>query len=125
MDMKSLDAAFDRATGAVSHALARPLAFAAALGSILVWAACGPVFGWSDNWQMLVNTGTTVVTFLMAFLLLSASSSNEAAVQLKLSELIRVNDAARNELICVEAKTGAEIADEIAALRDAAAPKAL
>jgi low affinity Fe/Cu permease len=65
----------------------------------LLWAVSGPIFGWSDTWQLVINTGTTIVTFLMVFVIQNTQSRDTQAMQLKLDELIRVNQIARNSLI--------------------------
>src|SRR5262245_1965301 len=77
-------------------------AFLAATLIILVWAVTGPLFGFSDTWQLVINTGTTIVTFLMVFLIQNTQNRDTVALQLKLDELIRAIDAASNELIDIE-----------------------
>jgi low affinity Fe/Cu permease len=72
-------------------------------------AITGPLFGWSDTWQLVINTGTTIVTFLMVFLIQSTQSRDTRALHLKLDELIRVNKAARNSLLNLEDMSEAEI----------------
>ena len=67
-----------------------------------MWAVSGPAFGWSDTWQLVINTGTTIVTFLMVFVIQNTQSRDTQAMQLKLDELIRVNEMARNSLINLE-----------------------
>lgn len=100
----NMEQAFDRFSAAVSAALGRPWAFIAAMGSIAVWAAAGPYFNYSNLWQLVINTGTTVVSFLMLFLLQSSTTRQNAAMAAKLDELIRAIPEARDELIAIEEK---------------------
>ena len=93
---------FERIAGAVSAAAGRPWAFVAALLVIILWAVSGPLFGWSDTWQLVINTGTTIVTFLMVFLIQNAQNRDASAIQAKLDELIRAVGHARNEFIGIE-----------------------
>jgi low affinity Fe/Cu permease len=74
-----------------------------------VWGVTGPLFGWSDTWQLVINTGTTIVTFLMVFVIQNAQNRDTQAVQVKLDELIRVNMAARNSLMGLEEKSEGEV----------------
>jgi low affinity Fe/Cu permease len=76
--------------------------FVLAIAVVVLWAVSGPVFGWSDTWQLVINTGTTIVTFLMVFVIQNTQSRDTQAMQLKLDELIRVNEMARNSLINLE-----------------------
>ena len=85
-------------------------AFAVALGIVLVWAVVGPVFGYSDTWQLVINTGTTVVTFLMVFLIQRSQNKDALAIHLKLNELVAAMAGASNRLIEVEALTERELA---------------
>ena len=87
----------------------RPLAFVLALGCVVVWAVSGPVFGFSETWQLVINTGTTIVTFLMVFLLQNSQNRDSSAIQCKLDELIRAVKAARSQFIGIEHMTDAEI----------------
>jgi low affinity Fe/Cu permease len=87
----------------------QPLAFALAFACILLWVLSGPIFGWSDTWQLVVNTATTIVTFLMVFLIQNSQNRDAAALQAKLDELIRAVDSARNEFIGIEHLTDTEI----------------
>jgi low affinity Fe/Cu permease len=80
----------------------RPSAFAAALGIVVVWLATGPLFRYSDTWQLVINTGTTIVTFLMVFLIQHAQNKDTRAIELKLNELVAAVEGASNRLIDVE-----------------------
>jgi low affinity Fe/Cu permease len=79
-----------------------PVAFVVATASCIVWAVCGPVFNYSDTWQLVINTATTVLTFLAVFLIQHTQNKEGRALQLKLDELIRTTEAARNRLIDLE-----------------------
>lgn len=76
--------------------------FLSAFGVVLLWALTGPVFGFSDTWQLVINTGTTIVTFLMVFLIQNTQNRDSKAVQLKLDELIRATKGARNQYVVLE-----------------------
>lgn len=106
---------FTRWSSAISAAMGRPVAFAIALGTIIVWGVSGPVFGWSDTWQLIINTGTTIVTFLMVFLIQNSQNRDASAMQAKLDELLRALDKAREGFVGIEHLTD----EEISALRDA------
>ena len=93
-----------------SIALGSAWAFAWAVLVILVWVLTGPVFHFSDTWQLIINTGTTIVTFLMVFLIQNSQNRDSAAIQVKLDELIRVG-AARNSLVGIEHLTDDELED--------------
>jgi low affinity Fe/Cu permease len=93
---------FGQVATRVSDAMGSPWAFTLALVIILVWVVTGPVFGFSDTWQLVINTGTTIVTFLMVFLIQNTQNRDAKATQLKLDELIRAIGDARNEFIGAE-----------------------
>ena len=87
----------------------RTSAFVTAFGVILIWIFCGPLFDYSDTWQLVINTSTTIVTFLMVFLLQRAHNRDSLAMQIKLNELIAAQKGASNKLINIEHLTEAEI----------------
>ena len=93
-----------------SREVGRPWVFALAAATVLVWAITGPLFHFSDTWQLVINTGTTIVTFLMVFLIQNSQNRDSAAIQVKLDELIRVG-AARNSLVGIEHLTDDELED--------------
>jgi low affinity Fe/Cu permease len=93
---------FTRLTKATARATGRPLTFVAAAAVIVAWAVTGPLFDFSDTWQLVINTGTTIVTFLMVFLIQSTQNRDGEAVQVKLDEIIRAIGTAQNELLDLE-----------------------
>jgi low affinity Fe/Cu permease len=93
---------FEHFSARTAFLAGQPGAFIVALLIIVVWGVTGPVFGWSDTWQLVINTGTTIVTFLMVFLIQNAQNRDGAAIQCKLDELIRAGGRARNQFIGIE-----------------------
>jgi low affinity Fe/Cu permease len=86
----------------VAHWAGSSWAFSAAVSTIVIWAALGPQFGYSDTWQLVINTGTTIITFLMVFLIQRSQNKDALAIQLKLNELVAALQGASNRLISVE-----------------------
>jgi low affinity Fe/Cu permease len=114
---------FSNFSHAAAHAAGTPAAFLIAALTILVWAITGPLFHYSDTWQLVINTGTTIVTFLMVFLIQNTQNRDTLALQLKLAELIIAMKGAKNSLATVEDLTEEELEDlhkELCARADAA-----
>lgn len=93
---------FERFAAKVTKITGKPIAFIVAFLIILVWAISGPVFNYSDTWQLVINTGTTIITFLMVFVIQQSQNKDTIALQLKLNELIATSEKASNRLIDVE-----------------------
>ncbi len=100
----------------IAGAAGQPFTFVAALALILLWGVSGPVFGFSDTWQLVINTATTIVTFLMVFLIQNSQNRDAAAMQAKLDELLRAQKDARVQFIGIEHLTDQQIEDLRAAL---------
>jgi len=100
---------FHRIAVKVSAIVGRPRSFLIALLAILVWAAAGPVYGFSDTWQLIINTATTIVTFLMVFLIQNTQNRDAKAMHLKLDELIKAVRGARNSLVDLEELTDEQL----------------
>ena len=105
---KKLQEGFGTFAQQTSHVTGRPGTFLLAVVVVLVWAVTGPLFGFSDTWQLVINTGTTIVTFLMVFLIQNTQNRDNAAIQAKLDEIIRTSDS-DNKFIGIEHMTDEEL----------------
>ena len=105
----ALGRAFNKISGWITRKTGSPAAFILAFGLILLWAALGPVFDYSDTWQLVINTGTTIITFLMVFIIQQSQNRDTAAIHLKLNELIASDERASNRLVDVEDLTEEEL----------------
>ena len=117
---------FGRIAKGASRFTGGALCFGLALGAVAVWVATGPMFDYSNNWQLAINTGTTIITFLMVFLIQNTQNRDSHAVHLKLDELIRANKHARNALLGLETMGDTELAQlqtEFETLRDKVAQR--
>ena len=104
----SMGKLFNQAANAVAHAAGQPSTFLVCCAIVIVWGASGPFFGFSDTWQLVINTGTTIVTFLMVFLIQNTQNRDGAAIQAKLDELIRASGS-ENAFIGIEHLTQEEV----------------
>ena len=100
---------FNGFSNAVTKATGKPAAFIIATLIIIIWAITGPVFGFSDTWQLVINTGTTIITFLMVFVIQHSQNKDTVAIQLKLNELIAASKDSSNRLIAIEDLTDEEL----------------
>ena len=111
--------------GSVARSIAtlagRPAAFAVAVMVIVLWAASGPLFGFSDTWQLIVNTSTTIITFLMVFVIQNTQNRDTAAIQIKLDELIRATQGAHNALLDLEELEEDQLRESLKRYEDLAA----
>jgi len=123
-DQDALGDRFNRIATRLTQALGSITALVLSVLVVLVWAITGPIFHFSDTWQLAINTGTTVVTFWMVFVIQNSSNRDAKALQLKLDELIRATAGARNEMIALEHSPEAVVsrtAEELAAVGEAGA----
>ncbi|RTM01857.1 MAG: low affinity iron permease family protein [Hyphomicrobiales bacterium] len=116
-----MEKVFTRIANRVAHLAGLPATFAICVLIVVAWAASGPIFGFSDTWQLVINTGTTIITFLMVFLIQNTQNRDGAAIQAKLDELIRVSQA-HNHFIGIEHLTESEV-EEIRAKCERAAKR--
>ena len=115
-----MDRMFTYCASRISTATGQPVAFIVALTIVIVWAVTGPLFHYSDTWQLVINTGTTIVTFLMVFLIQNSQNRDAAAMQAKLDELLRAVKEARAQFIGIEHLSDTQIEEIRAALESEA-----
>jgi low affinity Fe/Cu permease len=106
-----MDKFFAKFANATAHAAGKPITFLLCVAMVLAWAVTGPMFGFSETWQLVINTGTTIITFLMVFLIQNTQNRDGLALQTKLDELIRATRSAHNEFIGIEKLTDKELAE--------------
>jgi low affinity Fe/Cu permease len=111
-----MDRLFTKIAGGIAAFAGQPVAFIMAIGLMIVWGVTGPMFHYSDTWQLVVNTGTTIVTFLMVFLIQNSQNRDAGALQAKLDELIRAVEGARGQFIGIEHLTDKQIQEIRSAL---------
>jgi low affinity Fe/Cu permease len=114
---------FDRFSHFTGHLAGQPITFIAAVSLVLVWAVSGPFFGFSETWQLVINTGTTIITFLMVFIVQNSQNRDGLAIQAKLDELIRANKGAQDEFIGSDLLSEKELDDLRKLCADRAAKK--
>ncbi len=104
-----LSALFQKMSNKVTRITGSPIAFITALAVVIIWAVTGPIFGYSDTWQLVINTGTTIITFLMVFIIQQSQNKDTVAIHLKLNELIASHELASNRLVDIEDLTDEEL----------------
>ncbi|MDW8852141.1 low affinity iron permease family protein [Flavobacterium sp. MMLR14_040] len=109
MEKKKQNSAFEKFASRVSKAAGSTTAFLSAFLIVVVWAVSGPIFNYSETWQLVINTGTTIITFLMVFLIQKAQNKDSLAIQLKLNELVASNKNSSNSLVDIESMTEEEM----------------
>ncbi|UVO54669.1 low affinity iron permease family protein [Sphingomonas sp. SUN039] len=112
----TLDKFFTRISTWIADAAGQPATFILAMATVIVWAVTGPMFAFSETWQLVINTGTTIVTFLMVFLIQNSANRDTASMQAKLDELLRAVEGAREKFIGIEHLTSHEVEAVRAAL---------
>lgn len=100
---------FQKMSNKVTKITGSPIAFIVALSVVIIWAVTGPLFGYSDTWQLVINTGTTIITFLMVFIIQQSQNKDTVAIHLKLNELIASHERASNRLVDIEDLTDEEL----------------
>ena len=120
-DPSGISKFFGELANKTSLAAGRASAFIVAAGIVIVWAVSGPIFGFSDTWQLVINTGTTIITFLMVFLIQNTQNRDTVALQLKLDELILATSKARNSVVAIEDEPEEKLEAEKERLRKKAA----
>ncbi len=100
---------FDKVAGRITAWTGSSLAFSIALMIVIIWAICGPIFNYSETWQLVINTGTTIITFLMVFIIQKSQNKDSKALQLKLNELIAASKHASNRMVDIEELTEDEL----------------
>jgi low affinity Fe/Cu permease len=108
--VKNINKIFGEFANSVARQSGKPIAFVLAAVVVLIWGVTGPIFSYSDTWQLVINTGTTIVTFLMVFLIQNSQNRDNAAIQVKLDELISASEA-QNRFVGIEHLTDEEIED--------------
>lgn len=105
----NLDRLFSHWSSGIARIAGQPLTFVLAVATVVVWAVTGPIFAYSETWQLIINTGTTIVTFLMVFLIQNEQNRDTASIQAKLDELLNAVEGARERFIGIEHLTSAEV----------------
>lgn len=108
-EVSSFAKKFEKISGKITRVSGSPVAVLAALSVIIIWALLGPVFAYSDTWQLVINTSTTIITFIMVFVIQHSQNKDTTAIQLKLNELIAANEKASNRLVNIEDLTEEEL----------------
>ncbi len=106
---KSKKQFFENFASKASKAVGSPYAFVSAFSLVIIWAICGPFFDFSETWQLIINTGTTIITFLMVFLIQKSQNKDSLAIQLKLNELVASSEKSSNRLVDIESMTEEEM----------------